>query len=78
MTQAMELDEGNVESGQEAAVIIAVSAWLGRLWAVGEDIELRIEDFAQRFDEAQEVFRQRYLTEGVGCLGCGDKQFGMF
>ena len=60
------------------AIVVAICARFSRFRTIGKDIKLRINHFAERFDEAQEVFRQRYLTEGVGCLGCENKQFGMF
>lgn len=46
MTQAVELDEGDIQFGQETAVVVAIGARFGGFETVGEDIKLRIEHFA--------------------------------
>ena len=46
MTQAVELDEGDIQFGQETAVVVAIGARFGGFETIGEDIKLRIEHFA--------------------------------
>lgn len=46
MTQTVELDEGDIQFGQETAVVVAIGARFGGFETIGEDIKLRIEHFA--------------------------------
>ena len=46
MTQTVELDEGDIQFGQETAVVVAIGARFGGFETIGEDIKLRIEYFA--------------------------------
>ena len=78
MTQPVIFQFGDAELCHQPIIVIAVRAWFGRMFIVGQHIEIIIDYLFQWLNHGKQLFVHGYFTTGVLGFGCIDDDLRMF